>query len=523
MVTPYNSYALHMLVKILSNLDRDPDSPTYGSFDRNYWQYKIRDFSSAILQQSSLSLAIAYSTRFKGNIYFQNALIKKYAIAGIMYWAKIQQTDGSFEEYWPNERSIPATAFSLYAICEACDIIDFQDEKAYEAMRKAVLFLEKNTEKGALNQEMAAVAGIRYAGRILNDDKIKSIAERKFDALFAKQNDEGWYSEYNGVDIGYLTVTLDFLIRYYELSQNKNALQSAKRIVYFVKYFIHPDGSLGGEYCTRNTEYFLPYGFEFMKTYEPVNNRMIEKLMSNINRDSHLNSCIDERYVLHYVSTSFLKAISIYQEPNVRPELPYEKNFEKHFDNAMIYIKSTPKYYFICSLMKSGVFKVMDKNTFDMHTDVCYRLYHKGKIYTSEWPQKNRCSVNKGKITVSSLFMKKGFFVQTPLKQTILKLIAFVLGRWLVHILKKIMIYGKDSNLKDMHLEREIKFTNSTIRISDTISAGSRKAMVSRVAGLSMRHTASSRFFQVNSLGNKITPEHYDITREKKLEFQLSF
>ena len=42
--------------RVITQMDRDPDSLTFGCFDRNYWHYKIRDFPSSILQQGVFTL-----------------------------------------------------------------------------------------------------------------------------------------------------------------------------------------------------------------------------------------------------------------------------------------------------------------------------------------------------------------------------------------------------------------------------------------------------------------------------------
>ncbi|MFH1316430.1 MAG: hypothetical protein ABII01_02840 [Candidatus Woesearchaeota archaeon] len=522
MKTPYNNYVLHMLPRILSNLDRDPDSPTYGSFDRNHWHYKIRDFSSAILQQSALALALAYSIEFEGNIYYKNEMIKRYAIAGIMYWAKIQNNDGSFEEYWANEKSIPATGFSLYAICEASEILGFRNETVDEAIRKSARFIGKRTEEGALNQEMASIAGMMFAAKLLNDEKIKKNAQKRFESFLLKQSKEGWYSEYNGTDIGYLTITLDYMIRYFELTKDIRAKDSAKKIIGFISYFIHPDGSLGGEYCTRNTEYFLPYGFEFLKKDESAANSILNKLMENINRE-YLFASIDERYMLHYVTSSFLKSINIFDRERKTPKLPFETNFEKYFDDAMIFIKSTPKYYFICSLMKGGIYRVIDKKRLAVHTDTGYRLYHGNKIFISEWPIRNNNTISKDSIVVSSYFKKRGFFKMTPLKQTILKFSSKFLGILPVLLSKRMLIYGKDKRDDGMKLIRRIDLTNEKITVTDMINSQDKKVLARRMTGLSMRHTASSRFFQTNSLTNKIPSDSYEILGEKKVKMEMRF
>ena len=75
--------------RIMSNLDRDSNSPTYGCFDRNFWHYKIRDFPSMILQQSCRTLAILYKSDYPGNIYYKKKRVKKWALAAVDFWANL--------------------------------------------------------------------------------------------------------------------------------------------------------------------------------------------------------------------------------------------------------------------------------------------------------------------------------------------------------------------------------------------------------------------------------------------------
>ena len=49
--------------KVLTLQDRNEFSNTYGCFDRNYWHYKTRDFPSAMSQEYTLVLALAYSVK----------------------------------------------------------------------------------------------------------------------------------------------------------------------------------------------------------------------------------------------------------------------------------------------------------------------------------------------------------------------------------------------------------------------------------------------------------------------------
>ena len=254
--TPYHKFVLHIIPRILTNLDRDEDSPTYGCMDRNFWHYKVHDYSSALLQQSMITLALIYKKDFYSNPYYGKEIIKNYAIACLDFCTQIQHKDGSFDEYWAGERSIPSTAFTLYAICETSEILGYLPERLIICIKNAVEFLEKHTETGALNQEVASVTAIRYASGILDEGHSKEIAERKFCSLLEKQKKEGWFEEYNGLDVGYLTVNLDYMVRYYELSKDERALSSAKKMLEIIKFFVHPDGSLGGEYLYQKYQIF---------------------------------------------------------------------------------------------------------------------------------------------------------------------------------------------------------------------------------------------------------------------------
>ena len=60
----YRDFILEKAPLVLTQVDRDKDSLTYGSCDRNHWHLKIRDFTSAILQQTALTMALLYQVPF---------------------------------------------------------------------------------------------------------------------------------------------------------------------------------------------------------------------------------------------------------------------------------------------------------------------------------------------------------------------------------------------------------------------------------------------------------------------------
>ena len=81
----YRERLLGNVPRILSQLDRDPDSPTFGCFDRNYWHYKMRDFSSIVLQQGMLVLETLHDLNHQDNPLYRQPLVIDWVDASLRF------------------------------------------------------------------------------------------------------------------------------------------------------------------------------------------------------------------------------------------------------------------------------------------------------------------------------------------------------------------------------------------------------------------------------------------------------
>ncbi len=115
--------ALAEIPKILTLLDRNRHSPTYGCFDRTFWQYKVIDFPAGMSQEFVYPLALAYHTNLEGNQFYQQPVLKDWVEAGILYGAKRGHPNGSCDDYFPFERAAGAAAFSLLAAIESYQLM----------------------------------------------------------------------------------------------------------------------------------------------------------------------------------------------------------------------------------------------------------------------------------------------------------------------------------------------------------------------------------------------------------------
>ncbi|HKC86532.1 MAG TPA: hypothetical protein VKG02_11185, partial [Blastocatellia bacterium] len=145
----YAAMILEQSPRALSQMDRDAMSPTAGCCDRAYWAWKFVDFPGARFQEALCALSFLYATQIEGNPYFQNARLLEWIGLGLRFWSSIQHRDGSFDEAYPFERSLAATAFTTFYVGEALEFLgdDLSPDlraRTQETMRRAGRWLIRN-------------------------------------------------------------------------------------------------------------------------------------------------------------------------------------------------------------------------------------------------------------------------------------------------------------------------------------------------------------------------------------------
>lgn len=501
----YTDFVLKNIPRVLTQIDRDEHSTTYGSCDRNHWHLKIRDFSSAILQQSGLSLAILHKTNFPGNIYFQNENIKQWAQATVYYWAKIQLNDGSYNEYYPYEHGFPPTAFSLYSSCEIYKRLKMEDEFLLSKFAKTAGYLKKHCETKAMNQEMASITAIYSYYTIVKEERLLDSINVKLKTFLDTQTEEGWFPEYGGADLGYLSVTLDMLAEYYDMSGDERVCASIMRIISFMKFFVHPDATVGGEYGSRNTTYCLPNGLEVAAQMGNDDAMAIKlKLFSNTTKYNYFMDSIDDRYLTHYVVHSFLRALE--KEKNSKnilatTKLPCEYEQKTYFKEAGLISFNNNNYFAIVSLKKGGILKIFRQGK-EIFLDCGYRInYGKGAVATTNWLDDGYIyKFNDGGYMISGIMNKVKLRTNTPPRLIMLRIIAFIFGNKIINMLKKLIIFNNKHC--DIKYTRKITFNDTSVDVYDEIS--SEKALyLESATNMSLRHVASGKFFMTSDMLTK--------------------
>src|SRR5919204_3180782 len=244
----FAEFALREVPKLLTLQDRNPHSPTFGCFDRNYWHYKTADFPCGMSQEFVWPLALAVASDLPNNAYRDNEAIRRCVRAGILFAARSSHRDGSCDDYFPNERAIGATAFSLLACAEAYQLIGMQSNEALEFFQCRARWLAHREETGRLSNHHALIAlGLDVVGRLCKIDIFATARDERLRKLLSSQRSEGWFPEYDGFDPGYDTLTLSCLARLHEINPTRDLENAIRASLSLLSNFVHPDGSFGGE------------------------------------------------------------------------------------------------------------------------------------------------------------------------------------------------------------------------------------------------------------------------------------
>ncbi|KPQ35859.1 MAG: hypothetical protein HLUCCA11_08165 [Phormidesmis priestleyi Ana] len=514
--------ALRQIPKILTLQDRNPHSPTYGCFDRNFWQYKIIDFPSGMSQEFVWPLALVYDLPLPNNPYYQQPAIKAWAEAGILYAARSAHPDGSCDDYFPFERAGGAAAFSLLACLEAYRRLQL-NESVHQA--EMLRFFERRSdwlahhhESGRLtNHQALIVLCLLRAAALLQTQKWQGAVAQRLERVFSWQNSEGWFQEYEGCDPGYHTLTVSCLAQIYQLTpalmqsgdlekgvvdlpRLKSAIANA---VELAAHFVHPDGSYGGEYTSRNTYNFFPHGFELAGRWLPaalsVNDRFAKGL------EKGLGACYADDHIVGHHTWNYL--LTWEDAIKDRPPTQWPKPGRTWLQNAQVLIDQRENTKLYLALNKGGAFKFFQGNQLvvsDTQFSLQVRQGKRLKNAVGHLVGPCQVQVSDHEITLQGSLGWAKQKQMTTLNLLILRAVMFTVGRFfpdlIRKLLQKVLITGKKP--APFQFKRQFCWREGTWQVTDELTAADWSQVVS--AGIAADQTSiyvvMSRTFQVGQL-----------------------
>lgn len=517
----YARLALQQIPRLLGNLDRNPFSPTYGCFHRDYWLDKTSDFPDAVRQFSVHALALVYTHELPENSYFGNVRIKEWAVAALNYWANIQHADGSFDEFYPYERGwVGPSAFTTYASAEAFALLRDEmsmDEKirVADALIKAAKFISAGeAEEDHLgNHHAMACLAVYSVSRVLGDESLKSAYQRLWKGFLAYyDSDEGWCREYDGPDPGYLSAVVSFLGKIYAHSREPELKKVIEGTVRTCSYFLYPDGGFGGTLGSRNTVHLYPHGFELVSEEIPIAASIAERALASINSGGLVPPPVmSDRYVVYRVP-EYLQAYLDYSDrPNNLPPLPYEDAEQRVvLARAGVASRTSARMYTVANLAKGGPVKCFDRvegRSLLNDAGLIGRL-NNGSIFTTQWIDPENCvsiAGNEWKVSGSASYVPS-VRVFTPVKGLAFRALMIAVG-WhsgLSHFIKgrirKTLILSH--RRAPVKFSRTLDFDRNSVMVTDTVKleSGTRVSSLRLGGEFHIRYVPQSRYFQPHEL-----------------------
>ncbi len=510
----YAAALLEEAPRVLGLMDREDSSPTAGCCDRTFWAWKFVDFPRSRFQEALCYLSFLYSSPLPGSPYHRNPRLLDWIAMGFEFWASVQHGNGSFDEAYPFERSLAATAFTSFYVGEALEFLGpgvpaAARNRTVEAMVRAGKWLLRNDEThGFLSNHLAAAAAaLLHIYRVSSDETFQRRSEYFVEKILRHQSGEGWYEEYDGADPGYQTHGSFYLSRCLELHPGSRLEDSLRRSLDFLAKFIHPDGSLGGEYASRNTQTYYPAAFEMLALRHPaaawIADTMRPSLASGAAAalrgiDSYNYFPFLNNFVFAYRAVSKRQA-----EPSAASE-PAPAAGLLWFPEAGLARVRRARYDAYVGTAKGGVVKVFDREKRKLVYSDCGYLGRlgNGMRIASQYQDRRRTVI----VTEKSIEVRGEFFQMSRPTMTPVTFVAFRLfsltagrvaavGRWLKNALAQVLIYRKRHAGISFH--RQIEFGEDFVRVRDHLhGAGARRLQSLQWEPLfTTIHMGSSRYF----------------------------
>lgn len=465
--------ALSQIPKLLTLLDRNPHSPTYGCFDRNFWHYKIIDFPSGMAQEFVWPLALAYATDIPGSFYYQQAALRDWVEAGIHFAARSAHRDGSCDDYFPFERAGGAAAFSLLACIESYALLDLKSDAMLSFFEQRANWLARHHESGRLSNHQALIAlCLELLARLLQTTKWDKARDERLKRVLAWQSAEGWFQEYEGCDPGYHTLTISCLAQLYELRPTPELQAAIERAVRLAVEFIHPDGAYGGEYGSRNTYNFFPHGFELAGRWLPealaINDGFLKGLASG------LAPCYADDHIIGHHTWNYLLAYRDYVDE--RPTPAPRRTGRVWLQAAGILIDRRDEVTLYVALNKGGVFKLFRGDKLvasDTHLSLQVRDGSKLQTAVAHLIDEHKIEVGDDEIEIRGLLGWAKQKQMTPLRLILLRAVMLTIGRFFPNLirrqLQRMLITGKE--LAPYMFHRTLKWEGGKLKITDELRA----------------------------------------------------
>lgn len=478
----YAPILMPQVPRFLGKLDREPFSRTYGSFDRENWAWKFRDFPIGVLQWAGmLPLAWLWKLDLPDTTYRGARPLLIWTKSAIDELLARQHANGAFDSVGPYTQDHGASLAVCYYLTETAttlgdELSEQEQERIRRAMARAIAFAGRASEDYAFiaNHHALFALGLVAASEWCDEPRWREQADKTVHEIVAHQSADGFYAEYGGNDPGYESLGIDFLSRIWARTRDDALLASLRKAVEYYTHAPLPDGSLGGAVGTRHTRLWFPGGFERLAGVIPEAAAIAAFMRARVTRGEVVNPRNVDLQNLPVMLGSYLAACQVVEPPLDAPPLPCETQRGSRTYAAGMHTAGTERYYAVAALHKGGIMRVVDRaHERLVYEDAGWVARGQGQTYASQLLGLSRFEAADGSVAVRASFGLVRQEQLTPARFVILRLLnltvfrSLMLGNWVRRILIARLITSVAP--AGIALERRLRFAADRIDVHDTL------------------------------------------------------
>lgn len=520
----YVAEALGQVPRLLSLQDREPHSPAYGSFDRDAWSWKFRDFPLGMAQTAVYPLALLWRHPFEGNPYHGSERCLEWIAAGMERALATQHRNGALDAWAPNEFDIGPTLGIAHGVAEALrivrgDLSPSRVDRIAARLRRAFDFgLGRRETHGFISNHLALFAvALLDAEELFGDSRYRQGRNDLISAILERQSSEGWYLEYGGPDPGYETLGIHHLATCWQRTRSDDVLRSLERAVECFAHFVHTDGSVGGVYGSRGTALYYPAGFEILGAVSPAARSVARFLQERLHRRNVVTPSVADLPNLVPMLYSYLEAAlaATGSADNLQPLPCQTLQGLRTFPEAGIVVAGGRNYYAVIGGGTGGVCRVFDRERGVLtYEDAGYLVRTTRGLLTSQARGLGNLSVDdeSGLITCETSFAHLRHEYLTPGRMILLRILNLTAFRvaWLAGWFRRRIVRRLVSEVRaaPLRLRRVFQCDPEGIRVTDVLqgAGGVRALGLTRARACSVVHAGSSRYYHPSELATLDVP-----------------
>ncbi len=476
----YADLTLAAVPRALALQDTGPASPTLGCCDRGYWHYKtLVDFPAATMQQLALPFAVLFAVDFPGNEHHGKPAMLERARSAMTFWCDAQHRGGAFDEWFRNEFSYCATAFTTAAMAQSRILLgsaidDATRQRVLSAILKAARWLARRFNPHVMNQNLAACVALQCAHEIEPRDWVREAFEAKWTRTLEHFNDEGWFLEYDGADAGYTTLALDLLAVLDRHAAPVDIKPVAEKMCRFLRVCSGRTGAPAERLGSRGTAHAFPFGVEHFAREFPDAAAVAAHFRTEYAAKRLITPAdADDRYLAYFYLPQFALAATLDPTPRLSsPDSPPS-------DATPFIIWRRDVADVVISPRRNGALNLHFENTPPIHILGWIVQTADGERWTScGWLDADSLDLDD---SAENVLIVRGAFTriddQLPLRR---HAVGFhMLSRWLLRfepIAERFSAWLKRRKIRKrrpcpLAIERRIEWSTDALTITDTLIA----------------------------------------------------